>query len=383
MAANVRDEVVEPEARGFTASEFQNFSRMMAHFSSLQKRDTSALATTAPLTTQNYHSWSKSVKISLKTKNKLRFIDGSLPKPEENDHTFEAWDRCNSLVLSWLHGSLSPEILHSVLWCDNACELWRDLKHRFYEGDLFRIADLQEDLFTAKQGELSITSYFTRLKSIWEALEEIKPIPNCKCSKECICGLGVIREYRSQTHVICFLRGLNEQYAGVKSQVMLMKPFLDIAVAFFMLLQQERQMSHTTDLEPRAIINNIGTDANANAFDTYQRNNGNYNGANAGSNNRGRGRGRRGRERGRSTPKLCSHCGKSGHLVDTCYHKHGFPPHMQNNKSKSKSNGFTANMIAMNTEDSNNSNHKEENVNFHGLLSEKQQEAIMALIQKH
>ncbi|XP_015954735.1 uncharacterized protein LOC107479098 [Arachis duranensis] len=251
MAANVHDEVVEPEARGFTASEFQNFFRMMAHFSSLQ--DTSALATTAPLTTQNYDSWSKSVKISLKTKNKLRFIDGSLPKPEENDHTFEAWDRCNSLVLSWLHGSLSPEILHSVLWCDNACELWRDLKHRFYEGDLFRIADLQEDLFTAKQ--------------------------------------GVIREYRSQTHVICFLRGLNEQYASVKSQVMLMKPLLDIAVAFFMLLQQERQMSHTTDLEPRAIMNNISTDANANAFDTYQRNNGNYNGANAGSNNRGRGEG--------------------------------------------------------------------------------------------
>ncbi|XP_052107322.1 uncharacterized protein LOC110273108 [Arachis duranensis] len=34
--------------------------------------------TTTPLTTLNYHTWSKSVWICLKSKNKIRFIDGTL-----------------------------------------------------------------------------------------------------------------------------------------------------------------------------------------------------------------------------------------------------------------------------------------------------------------
>ena len=29
------------------------------------------------------------------------------------------------------------------------------------------------------------------------------------------------------------------------------------------------------------------------------------------------------------TPKICSHCGKIGHTIDTCYKKHGFPPHFK------------------------------------------------------
>lgn len=33
------------------------------------------------LTGDNYHAWSRSMTIGLKTKNKLEFIDGTLPKP--------------------------------------------------------------------------------------------------------------------------------------------------------------------------------------------------------------------------------------------------------------------------------------------------------------
>ena len=46
---------------------------------------------------------------------------------------------------------------------------------------------------------------------------------------------------------------------------------------------------------------------------------------------RGRGRGGHslgGRGRGRGS-KICSYCSKIGHMVDTCYKKHGYPPHLQ------------------------------------------------------
>ena len=29
------------------------------------------------------------------------------------------------------------------------------------------------------------------------------------------------------------------------------------------------------------------------------------------------------------TSKICSHCGKTGHTIDACYKKHGFPPHFK------------------------------------------------------
>ena len=44
------------------------------------------------LTAQNYHAWARAMKLALKSKNKLKFIDGSLVKPDENDPLFIAWD---------------------------------------------------------------------------------------------------------------------------------------------------------------------------------------------------------------------------------------------------------------------------------------------------
>ena len=59
----------------------------------------------------NYHSWSHAMLLALKTKKKVQFVDGSLPRPALNDHNFTIWDHCNTLVVSWLHHSLDPEIL--------------------------------------------------------------------------------------------------------------------------------------------------------------------------------------------------------------------------------------------------------------------------------
>ncbi|XP_072080839.1 uncharacterized protein [Arachis hypogaea] len=133
-------------------------------------------------------------------------------------------------------------IFQSVLWCNVASELWNDLKHRFYEGDLFQIVDLQEEMFAMKQGDLSITAYFTKLKGIWEELDEFKPIPSCACGASCSCELKIIREYRDQEHAVRILRRLNEQYTIVKSQIMLIVLLPNVNFIYSLLLQQERQL---------------------------------------------------------------------------------------------------------------------------------------------
>lgn len=48
----------------------------------------------------NYQSWSRSMTVALRSKNKIKFVDGTLPKPDASDAKFLAWDHCNTMVMS-------------------------------------------------------------------------------------------------------------------------------------------------------------------------------------------------------------------------------------------------------------------------------------------
>ncbi|XP_025625354.1 uncharacterized protein [Arachis hypogaea] len=118
------------------------------------------------LDTKNYNEWSRVMLIALKSKNKLGFVDSTLPKPSVDDPNFSAWDKCNTFVVAWILQFLSNKISRSVIWNDIAVDIWNDLRHRYYQDDIFKIAELEEKLFSLKQGNSSITAYFTKLKAI-------------------------------------------------------------------------------------------------------------------------------------------------------------------------------------------------------------------------
>lgn len=63
-----------------------------------------------PLNGDNYIAWSRSMMIALSAKNKLGFVNGSLPRPNEsNPNLLAAWVRGNSIVISWILNSISKE----------------------------------------------------------------------------------------------------------------------------------------------------------------------------------------------------------------------------------------------------------------------------------
>jgi hypothetical protein len=53
-----------------------------------------------PLDGSNYLAWSRSMIRAFGAKNKLKFIDGSMEIPDEDDLNRSAWERCNHLVQS-------------------------------------------------------------------------------------------------------------------------------------------------------------------------------------------------------------------------------------------------------------------------------------------
>ncbi|XP_061356238.1 uncharacterized protein LOC133300683 [Gastrolobium bilobum] len=287
---------------------------------------------TPPLDERNYHSWARSMTMALLTKNKLGFVDGSIARPLENDPTFPTWLRCNMIVLSWIHRSISSSIAQSILWIDRASDAWSDLQGRFSHSDIFRISDLQEEIYKMQQGDCLVTEFYTQMKIMWDELDNLKPLPTCSCDDPCTCGgYNLMRTYRDPDQVVRFLKGLNEQYAHVRSQVMLLDPFPSLIRVFSMIVQQERQM-----LCEVLVDSNTETRVFNNFSDNHQKQ------------NFGRGRGRGFPSffnKGRGSGKVCTYCGKPNHIVDICYQKHGYP---QGFKPKGPSN---ANFVARNDTD--------------------------------
>ncbi|XP_075095175.1 uncharacterized protein LOC142173478 [Nicotiana tabacum] len=130
---------------------------------------------------KSYGGWRREVVIALSAKNKLRFIDGTLVVPSYDSGLQKAWARCNDMVLSWLLNSLSKKIAESVLYSQSAKDLWGDLEEMFGQTNGAKLFQLQKELSAVIQGNTSVSSYFTKMKSLWEELDALNTFSACVC----------------------------------------------------------------------------------------------------------------------------------------------------------------------------------------------------------
>lgn len=126
----------------------------------------------------------------------------------------------------------------SVLWVDKAVDVWKYLQDIFSWRDIIHIFELQEIIYAFKQNDLFVTDYFTCLKILWDEQINFKPYPLCSCEEPYECGaVNIAHNYMKYDYVIRFLRGLNEQFANVKSQIMMIEPLPSINKVFSLVLQ--------------------------------------------------------------------------------------------------------------------------------------------------
>ncbi len=118
---------------------------------------------------------------ALNAKNKLGFMDGSIPRPLVSDLLFGVWSRCNSMVTSWLLNSISKYIAESLLYLDTAVEVWKDLHDHFHQSNGPRIFQIKQKMLGLSRGSSDVNTYYTRLKIHWDELKEFLPIPICHC----------------------------------------------------------------------------------------------------------------------------------------------------------------------------------------------------------
>ena len=65
---------------------------------------------------------------------------------------------------------------------DKAIDVCKDLKSQYSQGDLMQISYLQHEAASIKQGDISVTNFFTKLRITWDELGSFRTNPLCSCS---------------------------------------------------------------------------------------------------------------------------------------------------------------------------------------------------------
>ncbi|XP_071722798.1 uncharacterized protein [Rutidosis leptorrhynchoides] len=180
--------------------------------------------------------------------------------------------------------------------------MWKDLQGRFSKTVFSRISDIQEEICTLKQGDLNVSDYYTKIRTLRDEFNYLRPILECECVIKCECKtLKIIADYYENDKIIKFLKGLNPIYAQTRSTIMILDPLPPLEKVYAIVSQYERQNILPQDVDESS----IAAFSSAKGTKQHQINKKNQN------------------------PKaklIRNHCGKKGHIEAECYRIIGFSP---------------------------------------------------------
>lgn len=257
-----------------------------------------------------YGDWKRSVIIGLTARNKMIFVDNTLPKPSHDAVLQKAWERCNNMVIGWLIASLDRNLAKSIMYYLTAREIWQDLEDRFGQSSCSQLYVLQEELANLSHtGSMSIAEYFTKAKSLWDGLDNFSPIPTCTCD-ECSCNLTKRMLRLQQDHrIMHFLMKLDSKYNQVRTNILMMDDLPNASIVYRLLQQEERHK----EFNKLAVTS---TESMAFAVDRrkyYQRSQDHNSHEKSLTGTK------------RNSQYLCDHCKISGHSIDHCFKIHDYP----------------------------------------------------------
>lgn len=272
-----------------------------------------------------YVDWKRVMTIALSGKNKLAFVDGSLPRPTSNA-TGKAWDRVNNVVMGWIIAVLEDSIAKSVLSYKTAKDIWFGLAERYGQSTNTQLFSIQEELNNLFQTpNMSIAEFFTKIKTLWDELDNLNPLPTCSCAanNSCTCELPKkCFKMQQNTRVISFLMKLNKRYSQVRSNMLMMPDLPTSAQAYKFLLQEEKHLDLSANLNEAT--ESLACRAEKRKFQEkgYAKN----------------------ESRNKRQNYYCDHYKISGHTKEKCWKIVGYPPNFKGHtwKRDTKSNAHNA-----------------------------------------
>ncbi|KAF7845046.1 uncharacterized protein G2W53_001951 [Senna tora] len=307
------------------------------------------------LTSSNYLIWSRSMRIALKSKNKLCYIDGSFPQPEDEDSDeFLLWSCVDSTVTGWLVNSMTKDLAEAYAFSSSARQLWLELEDKYGKGDRPRVFHLKKKLMTLKQNGATLDVYSNNLKKLWAEINCLQP------RKKCSCDVNKLREEDDDSNdVMQFLSGLDEKYDSVVDTILMMEPTPSYNKAYAIVARIEGQKMNSkssidvNESSAMAVKNFVQQKTNSENKNLTWR-------------------------KDQKKDRHCSFCNKDGHMEDSCFKKHGQPEwHKEWKAQKGKKGSYSNNVTeAQTTEASSSVTNSKDVSNFSELFQRELQKYL-------
>ncbi|XP_076894922.1 uncharacterized protein LOC143547361 [Bidens hawaiensis] len=152
--------------------------------------------------TENYRVWANAMKLALQAKNKFGFITGKLLKSTDDEVLANQWDRCNSVVLTWILNSVCDELYMGQVYSESAFEVWEELRDTYDKVDGSFDAMLQ--------------------------------LPSCSCQAS-----KSFNDFNTLIKLMQFLMGLDDVYQSVRTNLLIMEPLPTVKTAFSIISREE------------------------------------------------------------------------------------------------------------------------------------------------
>ncbi|CAO2826054.1 unnamed protein product [Amaranthus hypochondriacus] len=184
---------------------------------------------------QNFTRWSRGVRRALIAKNKEGFITGINKGPDENHKDFLRWKRADYMVMSWILSSMNAKIADDFAYIESAIELWQELQERYGQFDGPLIYQLRKEINGLQQENMSVATYYGKMKKLWDELYNLRAIPVCSCGiiSSCTCNfVNKVNDLESEDKLMQFLLGLNSGFDSTITNILAMDPQPSINRAF-------------------------------------------------------------------------------------------------------------------------------------------------------
>ncbi|XP_008225782.2 PREDICTED: uncharacterized protein LOC103325406 [Prunus mume] len=116
-------------------------------------------------------------------------------KPLHGDN-YTTWHRSMTVSLS---------AKNNAIYSTTAHEIWEDIGERFSQSNAPRIFQIQRDIASLTQDQLSVAAYYTKLKSLWDELASYSDSTSWTCGAQ-----------NERNKLMQFLMWLHESYSAIR-----------------------------------------------------------------------------------------------------------------------------------------------------------------------
>lgn len=166
-------------------------------------------------------------------------IDGSSSAPTEAK-ALAQWQTQDARIVSWILASIESHMVNNLRSFSTAKQMWDYLRRVYHQENAARRFQLELEISTFSQGNLSIEQYYSGFINLWS---EYSGILYSKVSKEALAGLQAVHEDSKRDQ---FLMKLRPEFEIARAGLLNRDPIPSLDICLGELLREEQRMATQT-----------------------------------------------------------------------------------------------------------------------------------------